>query len=278
VSAADPDALRLLRREYQARRAAGLEQRWIAQTAARSEAALPSGGAIKSTAFTIDPYRACLGLAAAATARKARIFEGSAVTRVRDRGKAVEVVTDGGTLRAEMVVVATAARLPDLRALRRHLRPMHGYAVVTDRLAASVKRELGARASAIQDCAQPSHTVRWLEDDRVLVTGADQPAVPFRSQPQVLVQRTGQLMYELSMLYPAISGTMPAWSWHQEHDQTADGLPYIGPHRNFPRHFFALGGASHGAGIAWLAGRLALRAAAGTVEKNDDIFGFSRIL
>ena len=187
-------------------------------------------------------------------------------------------MTDGGTLRAEMVVVATPARLPDLRALRRHLRSLHGYAVVTDRLAAGVKRELGTRSAAIQDCAQPSHTVRWLEGDRVLVTGADQPAVAPRSQPQVLIQRAGQLMYELSMLYPAISGTMPAWAWHQEHNQTADGLPYIGPHRNFPRHFFALGQGNHGAGVAWLAGRLALRAALGTVEKTDETYGFTRIL
>ena len=163
------------------------------------------------------------------------------MTCVHDRRKAVEVVTDGGKLRAEMVIVATSARLPDLRALRRHLRPLHGYAVVTEPLAVSVRRELGTRAAVIQDDAQPAHTVRWLKDERVLVSGADQPVVPARSNAQVLTQRTGQLMYELSILYPAISGTLPAWSWQQSYDATADGLPYLGPHRNFPRHFFALG-------------------------------------
>jgi glycine/D-amino acid oxidase-like deaminating enzyme len=275
---ADADAVRRLRREYQSRRDAGFDQSWITPAMLRREVALEARGAIKSRGFAIDPYRACLGLAAAAVAKKAQIFERSIVTRVRDRRKAVEIVTDGGTLRAGTVIVATSARFPDLRALRRHLRARNGYAVVTDPLAASVRRELGQRRAAIQDDAVPPHTVRWLKDDRVLVTGADQPAVAPRSQPQVLAQRTGQLMYELSLLYPPISGTMPAWSWQYEHDATADGLPYIGAHRNFPRHFFALGQGTHGAGVAWLAARLAVRSVLGSVETADELYGFSRIL
>jgi glycine/D-amino acid oxidase-like deaminating enzyme len=274
----DPNAVRALRREYQSRRDAGFDQTWVSASGLRREAALDAGGAIKSRGFGIDPYRACAGLAAAAAARKAQIFEHSPVSRVRDRRKFVEIATTTGTLKAEMVIVATSARLPDLRALRRHLRALHGYGVVTDPLAASVRREVGARVAAVQDAAVPPHTVRWLKDDRVLVSGADQPAVPPRAQPQALAQRTGQLMYELSVAYPPISGTMPAWAWHAAYDRTADGLPYLGLHRNFPRHFFALGQATHGAGIAWLASRLALRAVQGSPEKNDSLFGFSRIL
>ena len=64
----------------------------------------------------------------------------------------------------------------------------------------------------------------------------------------------------------------------RRYDATADGLPYLGPHRNFPRHFFALGQAPHGAGVSWLASRLAIRCGAGPPEKSDELFGFSRIL
>ena len=34
-----------------------------------------------------------------------------------------------------------------------------------------------------------------------------------------------------------------------------DGLPVVGPHRNFPRHLFALGHGRHGVGMAWLAAK-----------------------
>ena len=179
LSLCRPDiaATRRLRRDYQSRRDAGLDHSWVTPSSIHRDVAIEAGGAIRSRGFAIDPYQACLGLAAAATVKKARIFEGAPAIRVRDRRSAVEVVTSDGTLRADTVIVATAARLPDLRALRRHLRPLHSYAVVTDRLAASVRHELGERAAAIEDDAQPAHRVRWLRDDRVLVSGADQPAV-----------------------------------------------------------------------------------------------------
>jgi glycine/D-amino acid oxidase-like deaminating enzyme len=94
----------------------------------------------------------------------------------------------------------------------------------------------------------------------------------------VLVQRTGQLMYELSVMYPAISGALPEWSWSYAHEGTADGLPFVGTHRNFPRHLFSLGGGRHGVGVSWLAARLLVRQFLGEPSKGDELFGFSRIL
>ena len=131
---------------------------------------------------------------------------------------------------------------------------------------------------AVREAGVPPKVVRWLREDRVLVAGANQAAVPPRAQEQVLVQRTGQLMYELSLLYPAISGARPAWAWAFPFDDTVDDLPYIGPHRNFPRHLFAYGLGRHGVAAAWLAARLLLRHIRGTPAKGDDAFGFARIL
>jgi glycine/D-amino acid oxidase-like deaminating enzyme len=278
ISLAGDEASRSLKREYQSRRDAGLETAWMTPRAVLREAAMPSGGAIRSKAFAIDPCRAALGLAAAASARKARIFERSPVVRIRSRRTGLEIQTSHGVVRSDAVIVATRARLPDLRPLRRHLSAEHRYAVVTEPLTTAVVREVGPRSASIEDDATPPHLVRWMKDKRVLVTGAAQPAVPPRSQPQALVQRTGQLMYELSVLYPPISGTQAEWSWHFEQDTTADGLPLFGPHRNFPRHFFALGGGPHGDAVAWLAARLATRWLLDRPDKGDDAFGFSRIL
>jgi glycine/D-amino acid oxidase-like deaminating enzyme len=272
------DGGRVLRREYQARREAGLDHSWLTPAAVARETAVPSAGAIRTRGAAIDPYRACVGLAAAAAARGAAIHERSGVRRIRARRKHVEVTTERGTIEGDVVVVATEAPLQDLRALRRHLRPQHSYAVVTEPLPAAVRREAGHRAAALRDGASPPHVLRWLKDDRVAFAGADQPAQPDRSRAKILVQRTGQLMYELSTTYPAISGLQPEWAWDSLHHQTADGLPYIGLHRNFPRHLFAMGQARHGAGVAWLAARILLRQYTGEPAKGDELFGFARIL
>ncbi len=278
VARATAEGTRGLRREYEARRAAGLDHSWLTPAAAAREIAMHTGGAIRTRGASFDPYRACLGLAAHAATRGASIYEQSGATRIRAGRKQVALTTERGTVTAQAVVVATAAPLPDLRALRRHLDTMHAYAVVTEPLPAIVRRELGTRAAALRDSAEPPHVVRWLKDDRALVSGGDQPVVPDRARPKTLVQRTGQLMYELSTLYPAISGAHPEWAWDVTRQQTVDGLPYIGLHRNFPRHYFALGHARHGAALAWLAARLFLRHFQGELAKGDELFSFGRIL
>jgi glycine/D-amino acid oxidase-like deaminating enzyme len=274
----DADAVRRLRREYEARRAAGFDHTWITGAALTREASLDGGAAIRTRGFAFDPFRACVGFAESAASRGAVLFERSPVRRIRAGRKRVEVTTGSGTVRAQAVVVATGASLPDLRALRRHLHPQHSYAVVTEPLSAAVRRELGRRAAALRDSASPPHFLRWLKDDRALFVGADQTPVPARARDKMLVQRSGQLMYELSTIYPAISGAMPEWSWDVAHDLTVDGLPYVGLHRNFPRHLFALGHGRHGAAVAWLAARLLLRQFQRAPDKGDELFGFSRIL
>ena len=272
------EASKLLEREYRARREAGLEHSWVTAAALKRETSIDSAVAIRSRGAALDPYRACLGFASAATARGASVFEHSAVRRIRVKRKLVEIAAAAGSIQADAVVVATGAPLTDLRALRRHLRPEQGYGVVTEPLPAAVRRELGKRAAALRDSAAPPHFLRWLKEDRVLFAGADQPPVPSRALDKVLVQRTGQLMYELSVLYPAISGARPEWAWDFTHDGTVDGLPYIGLHRNFPRHLFAMGHSRHGVATSWLAARLLLRLYRGEPSKGDDLFGFARIL
>ena len=275
----DTPGARRLRREYEARRHAGLDDdRWMTPGSILRETALEAAGGIRARAAVLDPYRACAGLARAAEERGAMLFEHSPVKRIRATGSAIEIATANGTLTAEAVVVATGAPIVDLRPLRRHLHPRQAYGVVTDRLSAQVRRQLGARTLTLQDGADPPHVVRWLREDRALVAGAPQEPVPVRSQDTALVQRTGQLMYELSLLFPAISGTRPAWGWSFPFDDTVDGLPYLGTHRNFPRHLFALGVGRHGPAASWMAARLLVRQFLGEPAKGDELLGFARIL
>jgi glycine/D-amino acid oxidase-like deaminating enzyme len=129
----------------------------------------------------------------------------------------------------------------------------------------------------VRDSAVPPHVIRWVNDEQLLVSGADSDTVAPRLRERTLVQRTGQLMYELSTMYPDISGLMPAYGWETSYGRTADGLPYLGPHRNYPRHLFAFGDASHSVTGAYLASRVLLRHLVDQTEPADDVFGFHRL-
>lgn len=270
------EAARALRRDYEARHDAGIEGSWLSPAAVSRDLALESAGAIRSRGFVVDPYRACAGLVRAAVTRGAQVFERSAVRRIRASKKHVDVVTESGSVRAEVVILATAAPIQDLRGLRRHLRAEHAYGVLTDALPPQVRRQVGSRGAALEDAREPGRIIRWMKDDRVLVHGGRQPEVAERARDRAVTQRTGQLMYELSLVYPAISGVQPDRSWDGIDYETADGLPFIGPHRNYPRHIFAFGSSRHGAGLSWTAARLALRHFSGEATRADEALGFHR--
>jgi glycine/D-amino acid oxidase-like deaminating enzyme len=84
-------------------------------------------------------------------------------------------------------------------------------------------------------------------------------------------------MYELSVMRSAISGAMPEYAWSTESSRTIDGVPYFGPHRNYPHHLFAFGGGAGGLGLSFAAARILLRSYQGTTEKADEPFSFVRI-
>jgi glycine/D-amino acid oxidase-like deaminating enzyme len=272
------DAAKELRREQGSRKDAGAAGAWVTSAALARDAALEAGGAIRTQIAALDPYRACAGIVAAAAARGALVHERSPVNRIRASAQRVELTTSGGAVHADTVIVATAAPLSDLRALRRHLLPHLVYSVVTEPLPAAVRRQVGKRAAAIESDGAAERLVRWMADDRVLVRGGRQKEVPQRLRERALTQRTGQLMYELSLMYPPISGLQPEWAWDSTDYETVDGLPFVGPHRNFPRHLFAFTPLSHGAGLAWTAARLLLRQYQGQAVRGDEAFGFARIL
>ena len=115
--------------------------------------------------------------------------------------------------------------------MKRHLRHEHRYAVLTEPLSAAVRAELGQRAAMLRDTESPSHHLWFTSDHRALFAGGDQKRQPDRLRDKTLVQRTGELMYELTKLYPDISGAAASTMVFAPHP--VDGVPYAGSHRTF---------------------------------------------
>ncbi len=275
--AAPREAEKALRREFETRQAAGLDGTWLGRKQVLAATALDASAAIRMRdAFGLDPYRACVGLAAAAVKRDVPIYERTPVRQVRAGRRQVEVIAEGATIRAKTVVVATGIATAEFTQLRRHFSAREAYLVLTEVIPASMRRSLGTRSATIADTRTPRHRIRFTADNRMLVAGADQAATPERKREAILIQRTGQLMYELLTMYPVISGLMPEYGWEQAYGDTADGLPYIGPHRNFPRHLFALGAGGDSVTGAFLAARIILRYLQDAPEKSDALFGWTR--
>jgi glycine/D-amino acid oxidase-like deaminating enzyme len=77
-------------------------------------------------------------------------------------------------------------------------------------------------------------------------------------------------------MYPAIYGLQPDYGWDASYGQSADGLMYIGAHRNFPHHVFALGDRAVSVTGAFVAARILLRAVQHAPDPSDEVFGWNR--
>ena len=265
-----------LQREYKARQDAGLDVSALRGSALYRKIGASGFGLLTHGSASLDPYRATLGIAKAAVARGAKLFEQSPVTRIRPLRRTVEIKCNGGVITASKVVVATGYPIDDFKPLRRRFIRCDSYMVLTPELTASMRREMTPPDLIIRDTAAPDHWLRWT-GNRLLFAGADQPAIGERARERTLVQRTGQLMYELSVMKPDISGAMPDYSWDVEYSKTIDGVPYYGPHRNYPHHYFAFGGGAGGLGLSFAAARIILRDYQGAPDKGDEPFSFTRI-
>jgi glycine/D-amino acid oxidase-like deaminating enzyme len=278
LNARTGDDVERLRREQSTRKAAGLAAPFLGAEAARALTHSESLGGIRlQSGFLFDPVRAALGLATAAEKQGARIFEGSPVRRTRFTRKTADVLAAGGTIRTKLIVVATGGPGALFGQLRRHVREMQGFGVVTDVLPAGVRKEIGVVSASMTEPGGDVWT-RPMPDHRVLFAGAPgRPAGP-RAIDKTVRQRTAQLMYELSLRYPPVSGVPAMWGWSLPVVTTPDGLPWIGPHRNYPFHFFAMAFGWHGDALAWWAAKAALRTLRGEPRKDDEALGFARYL
>jgi glycine/D-amino acid oxidase-like deaminating enzyme len=267
-----------LRKEAAARASAGLIGTFMQPGAIARQTSLETAGGMRlpEGGFT-EPYKLTLGFLNAAIKRGAQVYERSRVKRITFTRKTATAFLDGGAITTTNLVIAIGEPTALFKPLKRHLRHEHRYAVMTEPLPSAVRAELGQRAAMLRDTERPPHHLWFTSDNRVIFAGGDQKRQPDRLREKTLIQRTGELMYELTRLYPAISGARPDYGWDLPMAHPVDGVLYAGPHRNFPFQHFAFG-TSHDPARAFLASRIILRSILGRSEKDDEYFSFARNL
>jgi glycine/D-amino acid oxidase-like deaminating enzyme len=267
-----------LRKELAARQAADLAASFLAPGAIARQTALESaGGARMPDGGFVDPFKLTLGFLNAAIKRGARVYERSRIDKITFTRKTATAFLRGGAITTTNLVICIGEPTSLFKPLQRHLRHEHRYAVLTEPLPAAVRAELGHRGILLRDTESPSHHLWFTADHRALFAGGDQKRQPDRLREKTVIQRANELMYELTKLYPAISGAAPQYGWDVPLAHPVDGVLYAGSHRNFPFQLFAFG-TSHDPARAFLASRIILRNILGKPEKDDVHFSFARNL
>jgi glycine/D-amino acid oxidase-like deaminating enzyme len=104
----------------------------------------------------------------------ARVYEFSPVRELKRTPTGVSVSTEAGVVKARLVLLATSAYPPLVRAIRRYVAPVYDYALMTEPLAPSQRESIGWRGrQGLGDMANQFHYYRLTADDRILWGGYD---------------------------------------------------------------------------------------------------------
>ena len=276
--ATDAEAADRLRREWALRRRAGFDAEWIDRAALHRLTGVSAAGGIRTSGSArFDPYRACLGILGAAERAGAQIFERSRVTRITPQADGVRLHTDHGVVDADRVIIATGYATRQFRPLIGRFRMYHTYVIGTAPLRASERRPLGMADLLLWSTGQPYHYARFTGDHRLLLGGADVPVRPRQRPAALLATARRELRDYFEPQFPALADIATPIAWQGLFAMTPDSLPYIGPHRRYPRHWFALGYGGNGMTFAFLAARLLLERWQGTGSADHALFEFGRV-
>ena len=272
------DRAKLLQRELKRRRQAGLGGDWLDARALRRISGIRgSGGAIRTTGNAqLNPVLACVGLFDAAAKRGAAIFEQSTITRIRSTGDAVRLYSPRGTIDARQVVIATGYATKYFRPLAGRFRMRHTYVLATNRIGMLARRRLGIGKVMLWDTERPYHYLRWTPDHRLLLGGADHPVKPGARRQRQFNDATTALRDYFEELFPVLRDVGIDRCWEGLFAMTPDSLPYIGPHRRYPKHAFALGYGGNGMTFAALAARILVEQWQGIESSDHELFAFNR--
>lgn len=271
------EAAERLRHEIDHRRRLGFEAQWLGPAQLRELTGIAAHGAIRSTRNArFDPYRACVGMVRHAARAGAQVFERSPVLRIEQGPHGVRIRTREATVRADQVIIATGYATAQFRPLAGRFRMYRTYVLATESLDRIQRDDIGLSDVLVWDTERPYHYARWLPHRRLLLGGEDRLVKPGQRGHQQFIAAVADLRAYFEARFPALGMVRSEYAWEGLFAMTPDSLPYIGPHRRYPRHWFALGYGGNGMTFSFLAARLLLERWRQTPSDDHALFGFGR--
>ncbi len=224
------------------------------------------GGATLNTGCRhLHPLNYALGLARAALAAGARIYEGSRVLSYTEGGQ-ITVRTDRGEVRARFLVVACNGYLEKLEPRTAgRIMPINNYMLATEPLSEELARRLIRDDASISDSQFVINYWKLSADNRLLFGGGESYTRRFPADIKGFVRK-----YMLR-IYPELADSRIEYGWGGTLAITLKRMPDFG--RLSANTFYAHGYSGHGVPIATLAGKLLAEVISGTAERFDVMAG-----
>ncbi len=216
-----------------------------------------AGGMIDRGSGHIHPLRFALGLARGAQAAGVRIFEGTEARRA-DPGR---VTTDGGSIRADQVVLACNGYLCGLSPqVKARIMPINNFVAATEPLGPRAREVLAEDIAAYDDRFVVNYW-RLSHDGSLLFGGGESYGPRF---PRDIAAKVRAPMLSI---YPQLADARITHAWGGTLAITRSRMPDFARPR--PGLWSASGYSGHGVAMATLAGRILAEAIHGDLARFD---------
>ena len=252
-----------LRAEHELRERAGLPGYYLDHPTLLREFNISREAAILSPGSAdADPLCLAHSLLAAAVKRGALLFDGEAI-QYEVAGRRVAVgLSDGQTIEAERVVMATGYVMPDFVATDLH-RASSSWAIATPPQKPQV---LWPGSPLIWEATTPYFYARTTHDNRIIIGGEDDPELTDPAERDAAMPaKSERILRQLKTLCPEAEPSAD-YAWSGAFSETSDGLPLIGRVRGYPHLYAAYGYGGNGITFSFLAARMIARMIAGEDE------------
>ncbi|MCD2180322.1 NAD(P)/FAD-dependent oxidoreductase [Rhizobium sp. C1] len=227
------------------------------------------GGVFEASNATVQPFALVQGMRRVALAAGIVIHENSGVSQI-EPGQPSRIITQGGALTADKVVLATnawSATIPELSGL---FTPVNSSIVTTKPLGAHLEQIGWTGGESITDSQLMVDYYRTTRDGRIAF-GKGTGAMAYRSVIGGVFSDDAESIAltqaDLFATYPMLSPDAVADSWSGPVDRTYDSLPVFGSLRGHPNIFYGIGWSGNGVGPSRLGGRILASLALG---RNDE--------
>jgi glycine/D-amino acid oxidase-like deaminating enzyme len=204
----------------------------------------------------LHPGRYVRGLARAADAAGARIFESTPVVRIEE-GSPAELVTPAGRVRARTVVLATNAYSGDLGWLRGTVTRLHVYLFATAPLTEAQRAAIGwSGREGIYTAHEILESYR-LTDDHRIVGGSKTVRYGFDGRALADDPATFAVVEAaFRARFPTLRDVAVTHRWGGPISFALDFLPAVGVTGAYRNVFYSVGYAGHGIAMASYAGTM----------------------
>lgn len=236
--------LPMLQKEFEARRAAGLSVTWLTQEDIQKKYKLKQafGGILSKQGGSLDAFKFTHDLLQYNYKRGLNIFDKTDIKTTDYKSKGVTLTTEyGNTIKAKTVIYCNGYESTEL-IKDNFVKLLSTYAIVGE---CQDKEPKHIANTLFWNTAEPYIYMRTTADHRILIGGEDEDFVDDEKRDSLICDKQRILQKKINRLLPD-TNFRADFAWAGTFGETKDGLPYIGPHPDFPSCYFVLGFGGNG--------------------------------